>query len=55
VTAHAIGPGGDGAGSRPGSGWAGCGVSGGFGPGGAKSLYLRDPGDNLAELITAGF
>ena len=24
-------------------------------PGGAKSLYFRDPDDNLAELITAGF
>ena len=24
-------------------------------PGGAKSVYFRDPDDNLAELITAGF
>jgi catechol 2,3-dioxygenase-like lactoylglutathione lyase family enzyme len=24
-------------------------------PGGAKSLYFRDPGDNLVELITPGF
>ena len=24
-------------------------------PGGAKSIYFRDPDENLAELITAGF
>ncbi len=24
-------------------------------PGGAKSLYFRDPDGNLAELITPGF
>jgi hypothetical protein len=24
-------------------------------PGGAKSLYFRDPDSNLAELITRGF